>query len=33
MGLSVKIEKEDGSVDEIKRQKFVVKNVLSLSQG
>lgn len=33
MDLSVKIEKEDGSVDEIKRKKFVVKNVLSLSQG
>jgi hypothetical protein len=33
MDLSVEIEKEDGSVDEIKRQKFVVKNVLGLFQG
>ncbi|MCW3130135.1 MAG: hypothetical protein N2V75_08585, partial [Methanophagales archaeon] len=33
MDLSVKIEKEDGSVDEIKRQKFVVKNVLGLYQS
>ena len=31
--MSVKIEKEDGGVDEIKRQKFVVKNVLGLYQS
>ena len=33
MDLSVKIEKKDSSVDEIKRQKFVVKNVLGLYQS
>ena len=32
MELSVRIEKEDGGVEEIKRRKFIVKNVLGLYQ-
>jgi len=33
MELSVKVEKEEGDVEEIKRENFVVKNVLISSQG